>query len=371
MTVLVAPDKFKGSLTARQVVEHLGQGLADRGVAYRGLPLADGGDGSVAAAIDAGFTGVEVTAAGPTGDPRRGLVALDGRTAVVEVAGTCGLVALPGGTLEPLRSSTRGVGLAARAALERGATRLVLAAGGSASTDGGAGLLDGFGVVFRDREGRAFHPDGGRLADVAVIDTAALLDLRGVEIIVASDVRNTLSEAAAVYGPQKGATPAEVDLLNAGLRHLVDRLAAAGFAPAAELAQVPGSGSAGGLGFAGLLLGGRIVEGAEFFLDLLNFDAAVQDCDVVITGEGRMDSQTREGKLPAAVARRSGDRPVIAVVGRSDVDQADLDLLGIDQVYALTDRTHADPARDPALSAQLLRDLGRTIPLRANPSLRH
>jgi glycerate kinase len=250
MTVLVAPDKFKGSLTARQVVEHLGQGLADRGVAYRGLPLADGGDGSVAAAIDAGFSAVEVAAAGPTGDPNRGLIAFDGRTAVVEVAGTCGLAALPDGILQPLRSSTRGVGLAARAALEQGATRLVLAAGGSAST-------------------------------------------------------------------------------------------------------------------------GRNVEGAEFFLDLLNFDAAVQDCDVVITGEGRMDSQTREGTLPAAVARRAGNRLVIAVVGRSDVDQADLNLLGIEQVYALADRTHAEPARDPALSAQLLRDLGRTIPLRANPSLRH
>jgi glycerate kinase len=371
MTVLLAPDKFKGSLTARQVVEHLGHGLRDRGVAFRGLPLADGGDGSVAAAIDAGFTPVEVAAAGPTGRPRRTLIAFDGRTAVVEVAGTCGLAALPGGRLEPLRSSTYGVGLAVRAALERGATRLVLAAGGSASTDGGAGLLAALGMTFRDARGGALDPGSGRLLDIAAVDTTGLIDLHGVELVVASDVRNPLFEAATVYGPQKGADPAQVQFLTAGLRHLVDRLTAAGFRRAAYLADQPGAGSAGGLGFAGLFLGGRIVEGAEFFLDLLNFGVAVRDCDLVVTGEGRMDGQTRHGKLPAAVARRAGDRPVIAVVGRSAVDRAGLAVLGIDRVYALADHTDDDPAGDATLSARLLRDLGRTINLSTHPQLRH
>ena len=208
MTVLVAPDKFKGSLTARQVVEHLGQGLADRGVAYRGLPLADGGDGSVAAAIDAGFTGVEVDRRRPHRRPPP----------------------WPGRLRRPHRGRRSG-----------GHLWLGCAAGRDPST---AAVLNAWCRARRSRRARAgcdppsagrrrlrqhrrrrratrrirrsfprpeglpFHPDGGRLADVAVVDTAALLDLRGVEIIVASDVRNTLSEAAAVYGPQKGATPA-------------------------------------------------------------------------------------------------------------------------------------------------------------------
>ena len=141
MKVLIAPDKFKGSLTAAEVVQHLGSGLEQRGVRYQGLPLADGGDGSVAAAVAAGFRSIEVDVAAATGQRRTATFAFDGVTAVVEVANTCGLHTLPPGTLAPLESSSAGLGEAVDAALQRGAKRIVLALGGSASTDGGTGML--------------------------------------------------------------------------------------------------------------------------------------------------------------------------------------------------------------------------------------
>lgn len=370
MKVLLAPDKFKGSLTAAQVADRLGDGLRSRGVAVDELPLADGGDGSVDAAIAAGFDAVPVTVAAATGRPHTTRIALsDGRlgpvTAVVEVANTCGLHTLPGGRPAPLAATSSGVGQAVRSAVERGARRVVLALGGSASTDGGAGLLAELGVAFRDRAGRIIQVAGGTLSRIVAVDPAGLLDLTGIDLVVAGDVANPLTGpngAAAVYGPQKGATPADVAVLDAGLRHLVVQLT--GIRPeAAVLADTAGAGAAGGLGFAGLLLGGRIVSGADFFLDLLDFDRRVADCDVVITGEGRIDDQTLNGKLPAVVARRSRPRPVIAVVGRSDLTATAADAMGLTAVHALTDHTDRNPAGDPDLSGHLLTALARTIPL--------
>jgi len=160
-----------------------------------------------------------------------------------------------------------------------------------------------------------------------------------------------------------GATPALVRDLDAGLHNLVHHLTAAGKANAAYLAATPGAGAAGGLGFAGLLLGGRIVSGADFFLDLLDFDKHLQGCDLVITGEGRMDDQTLHGKLPAIVAQRAGQVPVIAVVGRSDISPATLHLMGLQAVYGIVELTDRNPARDPALTKSLLEQLGRRIPL--------
>ena len=366
MTVLIAPDKFKGSLTARQVVDALARGLAARGTPFRGLPLADGGDGSVQAALHAGFTPVEISVTGPTGKPHQATIATDGTTAVIEVANTCGLSVLPDGALAPLEASTRGVGEATVATLGLGSTRLVLALGGSASTDGGAGMLSALGVDFRDRNGHAVDVNGGSLRQIHSIDRSGLIDLRHVQIIIASDVENPLTGpdgAASVYGPQKGATAADIQDLDAGLTNLVHRLEAAGWGDATALADSPGAGSAGGLGFAGMLLGGRLVSGADFFLDLLDFDTHVRGCDLVITGEGKLDSQTLSGKLLTIVTRRSGTIPVIAVVGHSEVSASELEAMGIDAVYALSELTDEDCARDSALSAQLLEDLGRRIPL--------
>jgi glycerate kinase len=365
MKVLIAPDKFKGSLTAAQVVHHLGSGLEQRRVRYHGLPLADGGDGSVAAAVAAGFRPIEVEVAAATGERHTATIAFDGVTAVVEVANTCGLHTLPVGTLAPLASSSAGLGEAVEAALRWGAKRIVLALGGSASTDGGTGMLEALGAVFRDEAGRVVTADGGALRRIDTVDVTGLPDLAHVEIVIATDVQNPLmgpNGAAAVYGPQKAAGPAQVTALDAGLTQLVGRVAA-GHPTAPRLAAAPGAGAAGGLGFAGLLLGGHAVSGADFFLDLLQFEAQLDGCDLVITGEGRIDDQTLNGKLPAIVARRAAPTPVVAVVGRSDLSNGARQRMGLSAVHAIADHTDGNPADDPRLSARLLEELGRTFPL--------
>src|SRR3954454_11689808 len=223
MTVLVAPDKFKGSLTALEVATAIGEGLEAAGVASRLLPLADGGDGSVAAALHAGSTTRPVGVRGADGRRHETVFAFDGTTAVVEVASTCGLSTLPPGVLAPMTSSSYGFGQAVLAAVDAGARCIVLCLGGSASTDGGAGLLAALGVRFRDDAGRDVEPAGGTLARITEVDVSGLRALDSAELVVAADVTNPLlgpDGAAAVFGPQKGASPLQVADLEAGLAHL-------------------------------------------------------------------------------------------------------------------------------------------------------
>jgi glycerate kinase len=171
MRVLIAPDKFKGSLTAAEVVHHIGRGLQQRGIAYRGLPLADGGDGSVAAAVATGFTPHEITVADTRGRPHRATVAVhDNGTAVVEVANTCGLHTLPRGTLAPPTATSTGLGQAVRAVHELGARRIIVALGGSASTDGGTGMLSALGAAFRNAAEQLVSAAGSHLAEIHTID---------------------------------------------------------------------------------------------------------------------------------------------------------------------------------------------------------
>jgi glycerate kinase len=365
---LIAPDKFKGSLTAGEVADALAAGL--RSATGAGtvhceiLPLADGGDGSVDAAVASGFTRRGYTVAGPTGQPVQASIAFDGVTAVVEVANTCGLGLLPGGRLEAMAASSRGFGEAVLFALSLNPATIVLALGGSASTDGGMGMLTAFGFIFRDADGRQLNGSGSSLARIRSVQRAAFPELAATELIIASDVHNPLlgpQGAPAVFGPQKGAGPAEIPALEEGLTHLVARLTEAGFPDAATLAQHEGAGSAGGIGFACLLLGAQQVSGADFFLDLLDFNSRKDNCDVVITGEGSIDEQTLAGKLPAAVARRSGARPIIAVAGRSLLPRERWSDLALTSVYTLAEYTDLDSSKDPELSAALLRRIGRDI----------
>jgi glycerate kinase len=369
---LIAPDKFKGSLTAGEVADALAAGLRSAtGVTGSAgtihcelLPLADGGDGSVDAAVASGFTRRSYTVSGPTGQPVQANIAFDGATAVVEVANTCGLGLLPGGTLDPLGASSRGFGEAVLFALSLRPARIVLALGGSASTDGGMGMLTALGYSFRDADGRQLSGSGGALARIHSIHRTALAELADTELVVASDVHNPLlgaQGAPAVFGPQKGAGPEELTALDNGLEHFVAQLAAAGFADADRLAGRPGAGSAGGIGYACLLLGAQQVSGADYFLDLLNFNARKDTCDVVITGEGSLDEQTLAGKLPAAVARRSASRPVIAVAGRSLLPQERWAEMDLTRVYTLAEYTDQDSSKDPELSAALLRRIGKDI----------
>jgi glycerate kinase len=360
---LIAPDKFKGSLTAEQVASSVAAGLESHGLQCRLLPLADGGDGSVAAAAFAGYELHKVRVSDAIGDKHTAEIAYDGATAVVEVANTCGLADL-GDELAPLDASSRGFGQAVRAALRLRPRTLVLALGGSASTDGGAGLLAALGAQFFDQNAALVPPDGGGLARIARIDVSGLVDLSGVRLVMATDVGNPLTGpegAAHVFGPQKGATPTLVGQLDEGLRNLVQRCVEAGWGDAFQQAREPGAGSAGGLGFAGALLGADRVLGAEYFVDLLGFEAAVDGCELVITGEGRLDAQTLDGKLPAVVAARSRPRYVSAVVGVNRLPSDAWAQLGVAEVHAISDRTDHDCFRDPVLSRRLLAEVGRDI----------
>lgn len=360
---LVAPDKFKGSLTAEQVATALAAGLEAHGVTCRLLPLADGGDGSVAAAAFAGYELRSVDVADAVGTRHPAQIAFDGATAVVEVANTCGLADL-GEELAPMAATSVGFGEAVRAALALRPATVVLALGGSASTDGGAGMLAALGARFLDVEGVDLPPDGGHLARVARVDISALVDLAGVRLVVATDVDNPLTGldgAAHVFAPQKGATTEMVDELEIGLRHLVQQYARAGWPDAEQLARAPGAGAAGGLGFACSLLGAERVLGAEYFVDLLGFDTVVAGCAFVVTGEGRLDTQTLDGKLPAVVAARAKPLPVVAVVGANRLPAGDWPRLGVQAVHALADRTDRDSSRDPELSRKLLTEVGGEV----------
>ncbi|WP_437046479.1 glycerate kinase [Streptomyces sp. enrichment culture] len=343
--VLVAADKFKGSLTAVEVAGRVTAGLRRvvPDLAVEALPVADGGDGTVAAAVAAGFERREVRVTGPVGDPVTAAYALRDGTAVVEMAEASGLQRLPGGVLAPLTASTYGSGELLRAALDAGARTIVFGVGGSATTDGGAGMLSALGARFLTAGGEPVGPGGGGLAELASADLSGLDPRLGsVGFVLASDVDNPLTGpkgAPAVYGPQKGASPEDVERLDAALTHFVKVLESAAGPRAAEHAASPGAGAAGGLGFGALLLGARFRPGIEVMLDVLGFAPALERADLVITGEGSLDEQTLHGKAPAGVAAaaRAAGKEVVAVCGRLALPPEALGRAGIRRAYALTD----------------------------------
>lgn len=366
--VLIAPDKFKGSLDADEVARALERGVLEAAPQARvdRLALADGGEGSVAAACSGRFSPEKITVTGPTGRPLTAEVAVHGGTVLIEAAAVCGLGVLPGGRKAPLTATSRGIGQALQYALAGEADTIVLALGGVATTDGGAGLLQSLGATLAGQDGTPIGPGGAGLADLRTADLAeARAALAGVDLVLATDVDNPLlgaAGAAAVYGPQKGATAGEVRQLDDALAGFVRRLDAAGVAEAAALADVPGAGAAGGLGYAGMLLGGRVRSGADYFLTLLGADELLAGSDFVITGEGSLDEQSLSGKLPVALARRAHQHgtPVHAVVGRCTFP-ADRTADYFRSVHTLTDLTDQDCANDSALSASLLAQCGRTL----------
>lgn len=364
--VVIASDKFKGSLTATEVAQALAAGMLDVLPRLQTvlLPVADGGDGTVAAALSAGYDKITVDAVGPTGEQVRAPYALHGDRAVVELAAVVGLSMLPGGRLDPLRSSTYGLGLVIADAIRRGATAVVLGLGGSASTDGGAGMVQALGARLLDADGHDLQPGGGALANLAHLDLAPLrARLEAVKIIVASDVDNPLlgpNGAAAVFGPQKGAQPQDVQMLERGLRHWSELVSQA---TERNDTERPGAGAAGGAGYAALaVLNAEIRPGIELILDLIDFDAKVAGADLVVTGEGSLDEQSLAGKAPVGVARAAAKAgvPVIAVAGRLQLSQQRLQDAGISAAYPLSD-LEPDPARSIANASTLLRQLGTHI----------
>jgi glycerate kinase len=367
MHVLVAPDKFKGSLTAAEVAGHIITGLrraAGGSLTTACVPVADGGDGTLDAAFAAGFERVPVRASGPTGEPVDAAYGRRGDLAVVELASVCGLAMLPGGRREALRASSFGVGEVIGAAMDAGCAHIIVGVGGSASTDGGAGMLQALGAQVRDSAGASLARGGGALGGARFLDLSGLHPaVRRTEFIVASDVDNPLygpQGAAAVYGPQKGASPADVAVLDDGLRQWAAVVAAAG---GAGREAEPGAGAAGGVGFSALaVLGAVLRPGIALILELTGFAGKVAAADLVITGEGSLDEQTLRGKAPAGVAVAARDRgvPVIAIAGRVSLPADRLAAAGIARAYALSD-IEPDPARCIAAAGSLVEKLAGRV----------
>jgi glycerate 2-kinase len=367
--VVIAPDKFKGSATAAEVAQSLAHGIRTTapGIPLSLVPVADGGGGTVDAAVASGYTRVWVEVSGPLGDRVRAAFALDGERAVVELAQASGLERLPGGRLDALGAGTRGTGEVIRAALDAGARTIVLGLGGSSSTDGGTGMLRALGAAFLDVDGQPLPEGGGALTNLVRADLTGLDPrLAATEVVLASDVDNPLlgpEGAAAVYGPQKGATAADVALLDGALRRLVEALTEAVGPAAAKAAQAPGAGAAGGTGYAALAaLGAARRSGIDVLLDALQFEQRIGGARLVITGEGSLDEQTLRGKAPAGVAQAAQRRgiPVAVVCGQLALAPDRWRSAGFEAVYALSDIEH-DIERCMKEPGPLLEQLGEQL----------
>jgi glycerate 2-kinase len=372
MHVVAAPDKFKGSLTAREVAERIAAGIAVEApdVPVVLVPVADGGDGTVDAALAAGFERVPVRAEGPTGEPVDTAFAHRDGVAVLEMADVSGLRRLPGSRLAALEASSYGTGEVVRAALDFGCHTIVLGIGGSASTDGGAGMVQALGARLLDTAGNELPGGGAALADLDRIDLTGLHPrLTGVQLIVASDVDNPLlgpRGAAAVYGPQKGASPDDVELLDVALARWADGVAAA-MADRGRGGEAfherPGAGAAGGVGFAAMaVLGAQLQPGIGLILDLVRFPDHLDGARLVVTGEGSLDEQTLSGKAPAGVAAAASAAgvPVVTVSGRLALTPEQLSAADIRRAYALTD-LEPDVQRCLTEAGPLLERLSRTL----------
>ncbi|WP_199584777.1 glycerate kinase [Blastococcus sp. TF02A-30] len=366
MRVVIAPDSFKGSLPADRAAEAIAAGVVRVLPSAEPVlrPVADGGEGTVAAALRAGCTPRTARVSGPDGGPVDAVFAVDGTTAVLELAAAAGL-----GRLErpaPMTATTRGVGELVLAALDTGARRVVLGLGGSATTDAGAGLLQALGVRLLDADGAEIPPGGAGLHRLDRIDAGALdARLRTTSIVVAADVDNPLTGAtgaAAVFGPQKGASPEEVEVLDAGLARFA---AVVRRDLGVELLGTASLGAAGGTA-AGLaaVLAPSVVPGAALVCDLVGLDGALAGAALVVTGEGSLDAQTLHGKAPAEVAGRArvAGVPCLALAGRVDLSTSRLADAGFAAAHALTE-VEPDVARCLAEPARLLAELAaRVVP---------
>ncbi|MEV7037553.1 glycerate kinase [Amycolatopsis sp. NPDC051061] len=369
--LLVALDSFKGSLGAMQATAALARGLRRHHSkpAVREHPVADGGEGTVSAAVAAGFTPVSLSAAGPLGEPLTARYAHRDGVAVVELAETSGLAALPEAAPTPATAaaaSTHGTGQVIAAALDAGHHTVVVGLGGSATTDGGTGLLTGLGALLLDADGRELPGRTSALGAIGSIDLSGLHPrLAGpdrAEVIVACDVDNPLlglDGAAAVYGPQKGADGSTVTALEEAMSRWAPILEqATGVAAAA----MPGAGAAGGAGFALLALGARMVPGIDLVLRLTGLHARLPRAGLVLTGEGSLDLQSLRGKAPMGVASaaRTAGVPTVAVAGRSVLTTSELTAAGFTGAFTLTE-LEPDLERCVADAERLLERLGEHI----------
>jgi glycerate kinase len=367
--IAVAPDSFKGSLSALEAAGQIERGLKDvlKGISVRKIPMADGGEGTVQAIVEStGGRIVRRRVSDPLGrriDAHFGLSG-DAKTAVLEMAAASGLALLKPSERNPMKTTTRGTGELIRCALKLGARHILVGIGGSATNDGGMGMARALGIRFLDKRGREIAEGGGALSRLARIDPArrdARID--GLRVEVACDVDNPLTcpyGAAHVYSPQKGATPEMARQLDANLGRLAQIIK---HDLGIDILAVPGAGAAGGLG-AGLMafLGGVLRPGVDMVIDSVGLKRRLQGCDLVITGEGRMDGQTVYGKTPAGVARTAKllGLPVIAICGSLGDGVEAVHGVGID-IYFSSLRQSIDESEFPVRGPHELRDCARQV----------
>jgi glycerate 2-kinase len=344
MKVIIAPDSFKESLSALEVANAIEKGFRDifPEAEYVKIPMADGGEGTVQSLVDAtGGRIVKTEVTGPLGDRVKAFFGVlgDGKTAVIEMAAASGLHLVPSEKRNPLVTTTRGTGELILSALNEGAEHIIIGIGGSATNDGGAGMIQALGGRLLDRHGQEIGLGGGSLSELADIDLSGLdVRLKHVKIEVACDVDNPLTGpkgASAVFGPQKGAMPEMVATLDKNLQHYADVIERV---LGKQVKDIPGAGAAGGLG-AGLLafLEAELKRGVEIVLETVKFHERIQDASLVITGEGRIDGQTIFGKTPIGVAKAAKryNIPVIAIAGSLSDDSNVVLSHGIDALYSI------------------------------------
>lgn len=369
MKIVIAPDSFKDSLSAEKVANAIAAGLADAlpDAQLMTCPMADGGEGTVEAIVAAGNGQLRRNhVQGPLGEAVEAHWGWlpDSRTAIIEMAEASGLQRVPLSQRDARISSTFGTGELIRAALDAGAQRIILAIGGSATNDAGAGALQALGLGLFDAERQPLAPGGLALSRLAHIELSGLDPrLADVRFEIAADVNNPLCGehgASAIFGPQKGATPEHVNLLDQALGHFADHCAAV---LPKDVRDEPGSGAAGGLGFAAkAFFGAEFRAGVEVVAELVGLAEAVKDADLVITGEGRFDAQTLRGKTPFGVARiaQAQGVPVVVLAGTLGEGYQTLYAHGINAAFAVTSGPMS--LEDAcANAAQLLTDRARDI----------
>lgn len=344
MRIVIAPQEFKGSLTALEVGRAIERGIrrAEPDAETVVVPVADGGDGTLQALVDSsGGTVVVTRVTDPLGRPvdaEWGSMG-DGVTAVIEMARSSGLALLAPEERDPLRTTTYGVGELFKAALDAGHRRFIVGIGGSATNDGGAGMAQALGIRLMDASGNDLPRGGAALADLDRIDISGLDErVKDVAVDVACDVNNPLcgrDGASAVYGPQKGATPEVVEQLDAALARLADVIERD---LGVDIRKRPGAGAAGGLG-AGFMafLNADLKSGVDIVLEAVDLEGSLDGADLVITGEGQIDHSTVFNKAPVGVARLARERsiPVIAIVGGLGEGYRETHALGIDAAFPL------------------------------------
>ncbi len=336
--IIIAPDSFKGTLSAREICDTAREAILSILPAARVecLPLADGGEGSAEIMTDAlGGEMIPVEVAGPFGDPVDARYGRAGETAIIEMAQAAGLSRCE--KKDVMNAGSFGVGQMILHAAHHGARRVILCLGGSATNDGGCGMAAATGVRFFDKTGASFVPTGGTLEQISRIDAREMDPaVQAMSFTVMSDVKNPLfgeNGAAYVFAPQKGADAAQVEALDRGLRHFADVARRdTGF----DIAALPGSGAAGGMGGGSVVFFNAVIRsGIDTVLDALRFEERAKDADLILTGEGKMDEQTMGGKAVSGVLRRRGNTPVIAVVGGYEGDERVFFEAGLTAVFSI------------------------------------